>query len=254
MSEKKDKIDPSLLVSGIVAYCGINAAIWHVGFWFPFRVDIFQIIDFTDIIKNFIFPFIIAVGLYLVITFFVFALSQFIGFFKIIWEDDDDTWDKFRDLFVQKTSYKIFVLVYVILFVTFLAIPVEGKWGLLSPICSLPIVIFALVSNILKNRFPRRRHRSMVLYFILTTPIITFSLSREASDKISLNEEFSFVSSLELLDTSESPDKYLAKKLLAQTNDYIILTDLENKEVIMLRSEKVVKIGFMHWPTINSNP
>lgn len=235
--EISEKINSTLLVTIAISYFGTCAGLWHIGFWSSYDINYLQYIGLTDIIKNFISPFVTSLGT----VFLVIFLNSFIG--RRAYGKGRNT-----DLgVVLNKGIPVFLIIYIICSVLFVIAVGNKAWPFLPYFIAIPISLYIDRTAFLSKLINEPSVRFYVVFFLILLPLFSFCYAKDQSIRIRDNISYKRIIDLQF-SNNQTSTQIIGQKLIGTSSDKIFLSNMDNSEITILNMEDV---RFIKYKSIN---
>lgn len=232
----KDIKNITIYSLGYFTACG---GLYHIGYWGKFGINGLEYISISDIIKSFVYPFVIFGLLY----FAWYLLGPIVIDYLIptenlvnpIPEEKVGKVSKANKFFHSKLFYCLsFVMWFALVIVTFIYAR-QITWFIWVSFTALLPLIVLMRSNFLRNQVENNKTRSYLINVLVALPLISFATGRYYSDRIYYNESFKYI----LKEKSIAHDSIMTKskdtlKFLGKTENFLFFSDMDNSRTLML--------------------
>lgn len=236
------KLDFAIISTISIVYFTACGALWQLGYWSTFDINIFQFISGGDIIKSFVFPFLSSSIILLLSYLFTnyFAIADNIG------KPDQYLSGRGKDTKIGQYLIKNkmgFLTIY-LGFLFFLYIyGNDYKWSILPFLLSMPIGTFLSHQTIFIKKISHPDLRSFIMTFLVLLPLISFGLSKQESLAIRENRKYKSVVRIET--NSKSNFYYLiGYKYLGSGGNKVFLSKLDNSEIVYVNDNIIEFISY----------
>ena len=171
----------------------ISGSLYLIGYWSTFGLDVSNAVDFLEIPKSFIYPFIVSLGL-----FFFIVLINFISYSifpkpkKPIKNNNEDVNTNHKK--GSKIDYFIFFTPPVLIIAFFIFGETELFWILSGGYISFLLFIKVIFSKEVHNAVPNFTYFIPVIFLLIFTPIMSFSLGKANGLGVFQNRDIKYIS------------------------------------------------------------
>lgn len=227
---------PSLVITIIIVYFGICGGLWHIGYWSTFEVNFLQYIDFVDVIKDFIFPFLMSCGMFMYL------------FIPIccIYYSNELKWGLDGKIIKYNKPY-LFISIVGICFALsgFLYFSeLQFKWRAIPFIISIPLGWSAVHYYVLLPSIKSKTLRMIIFSYIFFMPVSSFCLAKAQSEKTEISNSINMVIKIAFInsDNARLSSKFLGQTFLGNTSKHIFLLERKTGDV----STPFIELG-LNW-------
>lgn len=219
-----DKIKIALSI--LLPYSLFCAGTWHTAYWSTFDINPFDYMGIDDIIKSFIYPFILSALTSIVIN--ILTVHSGLKLFN------PDTRIPTGPL-TNKTLQAILTYIYIISLVLLtLLIENDRKWILLPSLYALPIVTYLTNNDKVIEYFPKYATRFMVISLFILMPSLSVSFAKVSSWKVKNNEKYHYTIQQDI-----SKDTL---KILGKLGPYMFFATKDNQRKYIKSMDKIEQL------------
>lgn len=238
------KFDFAIISTISIVYFTACGALWHIGYWFTFDINILQFISVGDIIKSFVFPFLSSSILILFAYFFTnyFTIADNIG------KPDQYFSGMGRNTKLGQylNKNKMFFLTIYLGFIFFAFIyGNDYKWSILPFLLSIPIGIFLSHQPFFVNRISHPDLRFFIMTFLALLPLISFGLAKQESLAIRDNKNIKCVIRIET-NSNTNLDSLIGLKYLGSGGNKVFLSKLDNSEIVYVNDNIIEFVSYQN--------
>lgn len=218
--------------------CGI---LYHFAYWDSFNINGLSLISLNDIIKSFIHPFL----------YFFIIISISVGINEIIFTPtkifphgggrDSNIGKKLNSKWGLAISISIWICVIYFLY-NYGNVQRWYIWAI-----AFGTVPFLLLDRLgfWSNEFKNNKYRLHAIRLLVFLPTISFASGKYQSEMILKNIHYQYAFTYNII--PNSLDSKIRKiKLLGSTEQYFVFSNLNNENIIFLRSDKINSIILNH--------
>jgi hypothetical protein len=238
MEGTTEKLDFAMISTISIVYFTACGALWHIGYWSTFDINILQFISVGDIIKSFVFPFLSSSIVILLAYFF----TNYITIADNIGKPDQyiSGMGKNTKIGQYLNKNRMFFLTIYLGFIFFLYIyGNDYKWSYLPLPISIPIGIFLSHQTFFIKKIAHPDLRFFTVTFLALLPLISFGLAKQESLAIRDNKKYKIVTRIE--SESKNDLTYLiGYKYIGSGGNKIFLSKLDNTEIVYVNDNIIL--------------
>ena len=242
---KYEKYSSTFLITFSIFYFGACAGLWHIGYWSTFDINYLQYIGLSDIIKDFVFPFLTSCGIFII----SFVVSSISNYHDRIDKTESLIYGRGRDSKLGLFLNKWLIIIIPLYFTNILLFAVFGgdiKYTILPFIISLPLAVFLTNRLTISKTIINPDIRFNIINFILILPLISFCFSKRQSLDIYKNHSYKIISAIQIKSV-QNPDQRtrpLGLKYLGTATNKIFLANKDNSEITILNMDDIAFISY----------
>jgi hypothetical protein len=206
---------------------------WHLIYWSTFDANVIQLLSINQMILSFIDSFSKFFYIYLmnfVLIFFVFGFEISLSNTKKL---ETDAKYRTRMNVISKLLVIVPVVGCILVFEFYDSI---NKWLVIVIPMVVALYTFIIDSEFLQDTFTSTKQRRLILMTLVTLFAYTICIARYNSLRILNNIEYDIVKLCPNQTDNKTATEY---KLLGFASDYIVVSDLANKEIILYNKSSV---------------
>lgn len=241
MKKHKTKLTKISFTIALLIYFNVCAGLWHLLYWDAFNINYFEIVDSSDLIKNFINPFSKQSLFILLIFILSYGINYLIN-------------KKFSTNTVQVNDKKIRSFFYLIigilstisiLLTYFKLLKFEIYGYYITPMLlsiALTLHTYNVTSKLyrtIKNLLVRMFTMNIIFFFLG----ISISLPIKEQIEVHENKNIKIVEELALKDGTDVC-KFNNFKILGSTSNYLLLCSLDNNNIMIISTNEIIYYSY----------
>lgn len=242
MEERTLKSEFAILSTVSIIYFTTCGALWHLGYWSTFDINILQYISVTDIIKSFVFPFLSSA----IVLLFSYFVINYMTIADNIGKPDQYLSGRGKNTKIGQNLNKnkfFFLTIYLCFLVTLYIYGNEYKWEFLPILIAIPIGIFFSHQTFFINKISHPDLRYFVVTFIALLPLISFGLAKKESLSIRDNQKYKIVTRIES-SSKTNLNGLIGYKFLGSAGNKLFLSKLDNSEIVYVNDNIIDFISY----------
>lgn len=228
------------LATLVIAFLFVCGALYLIGFWGTFNVDITNLVSITDIPKSFVLPFFISQGVFILnIAVTIILTRDFIDNKKLDEHKSKSIWWRLFDTIFSINT--VISISFIIILITYADHKLSSKYWLQSSLAlSFLLSIKLTRTSFFITNFTSRYFRLYLANIIVILPISSYATGKVTSLNIYNNSAYINITNITPISSQDNIDIHSSTlsshsfKLVGFLGDKLIVSSLDNKTIIFI--------------------